>query len=105
MAAVTFTHAELSDWLAESSEGKLSKKQAGDFVKAVFGKVADEVKKGNNVKMIGLGTAKRAERAERAGQNPLTKEKITIPAHYALKVEAEKSVAEALKEIPYTGER
>lgn len=113
MAAISFTHSELKDWLADNfivgeeknpestvSEVKLTKKQADDLVKMIFGKITEEVVAGKDVKMLGLGTVKRVLRQERTGRNPQTNENIVIPAHYAIKLDAEKSIKDTLKNIP-----
>lgn len=115
--ANTFTHSELKEWLSENhvittekvdgeeKEVKLSKKQADELLKAIFTKIADEVAAGNDVKILGLGTAKRIKREQRTVRNPQNREEtIVVPAHFALKVEAEKSLKERLKEIVVTEE-
>ncbi|MDF2841726.1 MAG: Bacterial DNA-binding protein [Herbinix sp.] len=111
-----FTHSELKDWVADNYvletkkengqevEVKLTKKQADDLLKLIFGKVTAEVTKGNDVKMLGIGTAKRNKREAKMGRNPITKETLPIPAHYALKLDAEKSVKDSLKALPIEAE-
>lgn len=118
MAGTSFTHSELKDWVADTfvigtqknpdntiSDLKLSKKQADDLVKMIFSKVAEEAAKGNDVKLLGLGIVKRVPRQERTGRNPQTKETIIIPAHYAIKLDVEKSVKDTLNAIPFVEEK
>lgn len=104
----TLTHSELKDWLSDTVvlDGglKLTKKQSDDALKAIFQKAASETIQGKDVKLLGLGTLKRTERVEKKGRNPLTKEEIMIPAHYAMKLDAEKAIKDQLKEMPITEE-
>ena len=69
---------ELVAAIAEKT--KLSKKDAEAALKAFTDVVADELKKGEKIQLVGFGTFEAAERPERQGINPATKEKITIAA-------------------------
>ena len=69
---------ELVAAIAEKTE--LSKKDAEAALKAFTDVVADELKKGEKIQLVGFGTFEAAERPERQGINPATKEKITIAA-------------------------
>ena len=62
--------AELVAAIAEKTE--LSKKDAEAAVKAFIDVVADALKKGDKVQMVGFGTFEVVERAEREGRNPQT---------------------------------
>ena len=53
-------------------------------------------KKGEKVQLVGFGTFETVKRAKRKGQNPQTKEKITIPASNAPKFKAGKALKEAV---------
>lgn len=103
--AKTFTHSELRDYVAEEftvgENTKLTKKEADNLVKMIFDKMANEVIEGNDVKMLGVGTIKRVSRKARIGRNPQNPEEtINIPAHYAVKLNVEKSLKEKLKALP-----
>ena len=50
-------------------------------VDAVFDAIQDAVSKGDKVQIVGFGTFKTVDIAERKGRNPRTGEEITIPAH------------------------
>ena len=54
------------------------------------------LKKGEKVQLVGFGTFETVKRAKRKGQNPQTKEKITIPASNAPKFKAGKALKEAV---------
>lgn len=41
--------------------------------------VADELKKGEKIQLVGFGTFEVSERAERTGRNPQTGEEMVIP--------------------------
>lgn len=71
--------------LIDSIQSKLgddsSKREAEDALNAVLDAIADGVKKdAKGIQLIGFGTFKVAERAERMGRNPQTKEPMRIPA-------------------------
>jgi len=79
--------------IAEKTE--LTKKDAEKAVKAFIEVVTEELKKGEKVQLVGFGAFEVAERPERVGRNPQTKEEIKIPASKAPKFKAGK----ALKDI------
>lgn len=58
----------------------ITKKDAEKALAAFVDTVVDELKDGGSVQLIGFGTFKVAERAERTGINPQTKQTITIAA-------------------------
>ena len=88
--------AELVAAMAEKTE--LSKKDAEAALKAFTDVVAEELKKGEKVQLVGFGTFEVAERAARTGKNPQTGEAIKIPASKAPKFKAGK----ALKDVVNT---
>ena len=65
---------------AMAEQAGLSKKDAEAALKAFTDVVADELKKGGKVQLVGFGTFEVSERAAREGRNPQTKETITIAA-------------------------
>ena len=84
--------AELVAAMAEKAE--LSKKDAEAALKAFTDVVAEELKKGEKIQLVGFGTFEVTERAARDGINPRTKETIHIPASKAPKFKAMKSLKE-----------
>jgi len=64
--------------IAEKSE--LNKKQAEAALNAFTEAVAEALKAGEKVQLMGFGTFEIKERAARIGRNPATKENIEIPA-------------------------
>lgn len=84
---------ELVAAIAEKTE--LSKKDAEKALKAFTDVVADELKKGEKIQLVGFGTFEVAERPAREGRNPKTGESMKIPASKAPKFKAGK----ALKDI------
>ena len=60
--------AELVAAMAEKTE--LSKKDAEAALKAFTDVVAEELKKGEKIQLVGFGTFEVSERAERTGRNP-----------------------------------
>ena len=58
----------------------LTKKQADAAISAAFAAIANALKENDKVQLIGFGTFKVKERAERTGINPRTKAEIKIAA-------------------------
>lgn len=85
--------AELVAAMAEKTE--LSKKDAELALKAFTEVVAEELKKGEKIQLVGFGTFEISERAARTGRNPQTGAEMTIAASKAPKFKAGK----ALKDI------
>lgn len=57
----------------------VSKKQTKEVVEAVFDTIADVLKTGDNVQIVGFGNFKVKERAERKGVSLQSKDKILFP--------------------------
>jgi len=74
----------------------LTKKQAGEAVEGVFGKVADTLAAGERAQVPGFGTFSISERSAREGRNPATGETITIPASKAVRFKPAKNLKEAV---------
>ena len=72
---------ELVAAIAEQAE--LSKKDAEKALKAFTDVVADELKKGGKVQLVGFGTFEVSERAAREGRNPQTGAVMPIAASKA----------------------
>ena len=72
------TKAQLVTRLAEN--GGVSRKQVDDFLNAFVETVVKTVKKGENVKIPGLGIFRLRKMKARVGRNPQTGEPINIPA-------------------------
>ena len=85
---------ELVAAIAEKSE--LSKKDAEKALKAFTDVVAEELKKGEKVQLVGFGTFKVSERAAREGRNPQTGETMQIKASKTPKFTAGKALKDAL---------
>jgi len=88
--------AELVSAMAE--QAGISKKDAEKALKAFTDVVADELKKGEKIQLVGFGTFEVAERAAREGRNPQTKEPMPIPASKAPKFKAGKALKDMLND-------
>lgn len=88
--------AELIDAIAEKAG--LSKKDAGEALSAFTNTVADELKNGNSVQLIGFGTFDVGERAARSGRNPKTGQTITIKASKSPKFKAGKALKDLVNQ-------
>lgn len=87
---------ELVAAIAEQTE--LSKKDAEKALKAFTDIVADELKKGEKVQLVGFGTFEVSERAAREGRNPQTGETMKIAASKAPKFKAGKALKDVVNE-------
>ena len=85
---------ELVAAIAEKTE--LSKKDAEKALKAFTDVVAEELKKGEKIQLVGFGTFEVSERAARTGRNPQTGADMTIAASKAPKFKAGKALKELL---------
>lgn len=85
---------ELVAAIAEKTE--LSKKDAEKALKAFTDVVAEELKKGEKIQLVGFGTFEVSERAAREGRNPQTGETMKIAASKAPKFKAGKALKDAL---------
>lgn len=81
---------------AMAEKAGVSKKDAEASLKAFTDVVAEELKKGEKIQLVGFGTFEVSERAERIGRNPQTKEEIKIPASKAPKFKAGKALKDYL---------
>ena len=81
---------------AVAAKAELSKKDAEKAVKAFGDVVAEELKKGEKVQLVGFGTFEVSERAAREGRNPQTGESMTIAASKNAKFKAGKALKDSL---------
>lgn len=82
--------AEMVDAIAKDTG--LTKKDAEGALKSFIENVSKELKKGNEVQLIGFGTFAVGKRAAREGRNPKTGETIKIAASKAPKFKAGKAL-------------
>ena len=86
--------AELIVAMAEKAE--ISKKDAEKALKAFTEVVAEELKKGEKIQLVGFGTFEVSERAAREGRNPQTGASMKIAACKAPKFKAGKALKDAI---------
>ena len=85
---------ELVAAMAEQAE--ISKKDAEKALKAFTDVVAEELKKGEKVQLVGFGTFEVSERAAREGRNPQTGKTMNIAASKAPKFKAGKALKDMI---------
>ncbi|WP_230397803.1 HU family DNA-binding protein [Novisyntrophococcus fermenticellae] len=85
---------ELVAAIAEQTQ--LSRKDAEAALKAFTDVVADELKKGGKVQLVGFGTFEVSERGEREGRNPQTGETMIIKASKSPKFKAGKALKDMM---------
>ncbi len=85
---------ELIAAVAERAE--LTKKDAEKVLKAFTDVVAEELKKGEKIQLVGFGTFEVSERAAREGRNPQTGETMKIAASRTPKFKAGKALKDSL---------
>ncbi len=78
MAASTVTKKQFADALAKQHH--LTKKQGRQMLEDLIGLITQHLKKGERVKIAGLGILVVRNRAARMGRNPATGEPIQIKA-------------------------
>lgn len=81
---------------AVAAKTELTKKDTEKVLKAFTDVVAEELKKGEKVQLVGFGTFEVSERAAREGRNPHTKETMMIAACKAPKFKAGKALKDAV---------
>ena len=91
-ATVTLKH--LAAELAESHE--VSKKQAESMLNDMVGSIVKHLKKGDRLRIGGLGILQVRHRAARMGRNPATGEPIKIKASKKVAFRASKDLKEAV---------
>ena len=77
---------------AVAEQSGLSKKDAEAAVKAFTDVVAEALKAGDKIQLVGFGTFEVSERAAREGRNPRTGETMTIEASKTPKFKAGKAL-------------
>ncbi len=88
--------AELVAAIADRTE--LSKKDAEAALKAFTDVVAEELKKGEKIQLVGFGTFEVSERAARTGRNPQTGAEMEIPASKSPKFKPGKALKDMVNE-------
>ncbi|WP_122644190.1 HU family DNA-binding protein [Luxibacter massiliensis] len=81
---------------AIAEEAEISKKDAEKALKAFTDVVANQLKKGDKVQLVGFGTFEVSERAAREGRNPQTGKTMKIEACRAPKFKAGKALKDAV---------
>lgn len=75
----------------------ISKKQAGEWMDALFEEITKSIKSGEKVNIAGFGIFRVADRKAREGRNPKTGEAVHIAASKAPKFRASKVLKEAVQ--------
>ena len=83
---------------AVAAKTGLTKKDSEKAVSAVFGTIAETLKAGDKVSLVGFGTFDVKTRAAREGINPRTKEKIQIAASKLPSFKAGKALKDQVSE-------
>lgn len=94
VTAPTVTLKQIGSDLAEKHE--LSKKQMNAIMEDLIVNLGKNLKKGNRIRMAGLGILQVRKRAARMGRNPRTGEAIKIPAKKKINFRAAKELKETV---------
>jgi DNA-binding protein HU-beta len=92
--ATTVTLKHLAASVAEDNE--LSKKQAEAILGGLVGNIVKHLKKGERIRIGGLGILQVRKRAARMGRNPATGQPIQIKASKKVAFRASKELKEAI---------
>jgi DNA-binding protein HU-beta len=90
----TITLKHLAAAIAEDQE--LSKKQAEAILNDLVNRITKHLKKGERIRIVGLGILQVRKRAARMGRNPATGEQIHIKASKKVAFRAAKELKEAV---------
>jgi DNA-binding protein HU-beta len=93
-SAPTVTLKHLAAELAEGHD--ISKKQAETLLGDLVDRIVKHLKKGERIRMVGLGILQVRHRAARMGRNPATGEPIQIKASKKVAFRASKELKEAV---------
>ncbi len=93
-AAPTITLRNIAAKLAEDHE--MSKKQTETILNDLVGQIVKHLKKGDRIRIGGLGILQVRKRAARMGRNPATGEQIKIKASKKVAFRAAKELKEAV---------
>lgn len=85
---------ELIDSIAEAAD--ISKGAAEKALNGTLAAIADTLKKGDKVTLVGFGTFSVSKREARNGRNPRTNEVIEIPAKNVAKFKAGSKLSEVI---------
>jgi len=88
------TKAQMVERLAKV--GGVSKKQAQTVMDGLVATIVSSVKKGDPVKIPGLGTFRKVHSKARMGRNPQTGEPVKIPARKKVRFTVAKAFKEAV---------
>jgi len=91
---MSLNRTELIAKIAE--ESGLTKTDADKAIAALQTVLVDSLSKGEAVKITGLMSVERTERAARKGRNPRTGEEIQIPAGFGVKISAGSTLKKAV---------
>ncbi|WP_461005314.1 HU family DNA-binding protein [Trueperella pyogenes] len=91
---MSLNRTELIAKIAE--ESGLTKTDADKAISALQNVLVDALAAGETVKITGLMSVERTERAARKGRNPRTGEEIEIPAGYGVKISAGSTLKKAV---------
>ncbi|WP_026973435.1 nucleoid-associated protein HU-beta [Aliagarivorans marinus] len=86
--------AQLVDKIAEGAD--ISKAAAGRALDSLIEAVADSLKEGDSVALVGFGTFQVKERSARTGRNPQTGQEIQIAAAKVPSFKAGKALKDAV---------
>lgn len=88
------TKADLVDSIA--SEAEISKRAASHIVELILGEITGALQKGERMALTPFGSFVVRQRRAREGRNPLSGEKIKIPAHKVVAFVAGRSLKDAV---------
>ena len=88
--------AEKTELSKKDAEAALKKTEAEKALKAFTETVAEELKNGEKIQLVGFGTFEVSERPAREGRNPRTGETMTIAASKAPKFKAGKALKDSI---------
>ena len=83
---------------AMAEKANLTQKNAEAALKAFTDVVAEELKKGEKIQLVGFGTFEVSERAARTGRNPKTGEPLEISSSKSARLKAGKALKDYINQ-------
>ncbi len=93
-AKTTISTSQLAAALAEANN--LSKKESAAYLESMFGMLTKHLKKGERIRLSGIGIMEVRKRPARMGRNPATGEAIKIKASKKVAFRAAKELKESV---------
>jgi len=91
---------DMIDYIADNSEGKLTKKQAEQAIDLLGDSWESALKKGDKIQWVGIAAIEPVGREARNGRNPQSGKAMVIPEKVVPKIKPGKRLETAVESLP-----